>query len=96
MDDFPKLVNNQAENSSREGMRVFPTFQLLAEFRQVSPHAGAARSGGKKDRLHRCESMQIRRSTLDFYLVERTEDERQSPRYLYLGGIDDGVEKKNC
>lgn len=40
--------------------------------------------------------MQIRRSTLDFYLVERMEDERQSPRYLYLGGIDDGVEKKNC
>lgn len=38
--------------------------------------------------------MQIRRSTLDFYLVERTEDERQSPRYLYLGGIDDGREEK--
>lgn len=38
--------------------------------------------------------MQIRRSTLDFYLVERTEDERQSPRYLYLGGINDGREEK--
>lgn len=63
--------------------RVFPTFQFLAKFRQVSPRVGAEGEEGEKDRLHRCESMQIRRLTLDFYLLERTEDERQSPRYLY-------------
>lgn len=57
MDDFPKLVNNRAENSLREGKwgcRVFPTFSPnSAKFARRK--RGERGGGGKRGRLHRWE-----------------------------------------
>lgn len=90
---FPNLSTTGLQNSLREGKwgcRVFPTFQFLAEFRQVC----ADEEEGGRGRLHRWESMRIK--TLDFYPLE---DERQSPRYLYCwwGMVSRfSRRKKNC
>lgn len=80
MDDFPKLVNNQAENSLRErergemGMRasrVFPTFRIPPSF-----------VGAKgRDRLHRCK--------LDArFLSTRTNGRRASKSALFIPRLE--------
>lgn len=80
MDDFPKLVNNQPENSLRErergemGMRasrVFPTFRIPPSF-----------VGAKgKDRLHRCK--------LDArFLSTRTNGRRASKSALFIPRLE--------